>query len=111
MSRPDMSHSEEQRLEQDLKQYLKAADVSDQQLSDLQQSVMQQLTLPASGDPNIFSWLGAAWWRPALAGALPLVFGFVIGLNSQILSNEPQPTDIAGLVYSVDTEELDIESF
>ena len=101
-----MSHDPiDKRLDEALSSYVDSAQVSPESMAKLQASVMQQLE---ATDAGLLDWLVQAWWRPVLASALPLIFGFVVGLNSDIANGYP---DIAGIVYFEGLEEVTIDAF
>lgn len=99
---------------------------ADQQLDQLLTELLQQqqtapghlharilANLPtASPAEEIFSWLTGSLWRSAWAAALPLVFGFALGiavsLNDDSLSQE---LDIEALVFTQQIEEFDVDEF
>lgn len=58
-------------------------------------------------------WFGQALWRPALAAALPLILGFVLGFTSPQRSdtNDAELLETVGLLaFSANFEELPYEN-
>ena len=100
-----MNNSVDNSLDEQLKYYIDAVDITDEQTKHLAQAVMAQLDAAPSGETPILAWLTQTWWRPLVASALPLMLGFVVGLNSELLAVESQPADIVGMVYMDGAEE------
>ena len=76
----------------------------------LEQRIHARLTTVASNPDRgqrIWLWVTASLWRPALLAAVPLIFGFALGLGLSDVSEQELADQVSMLALSNIYEEMD----
>jgi len=71
----------------------------------LQSRILERATKPDVWE-QMADWFRAALWRPLTAGALPLLMGFVIGVQSPATTDSALLTELSALPLSAAIEDI-----